>query len=57
MCTEDSKAYSVVSASSLRLLALPASFSHVETAGNAKETSAGKRGKTVQQNEPLDLAK
>lgn len=48
---------SAVSAGSLGLLALPASFPHVETADNAKEKSAVKRGERVQQKEPLDLAK
>lgn len=45
------KSYSVVSAvsaSSLGLLSLPASFPHVETADNAKEMSAGKRGERMQ---------
>lgn len=49
---EKSKSYSVVSvvsAGSLGLLALPASLSHVETADNAKEKSAGKRGDRVQE--------
>lgn len=49
--------YSVVSASSLGLLALSASFPHAKTADNAKEKSAGKRIERVKQKEPLDLAK
>lgn len=49
--------YSVVSASSLGLLALSASFPHAETADNAKEKSAGKRIERMQQKEPLVLAK
>lgn len=57
---QKSKPYSVVSAvsaSSLGLLSLPASFPHVETAENAMAKSAGIRGESVQQSEPLNLGK
>lgn len=55
--TQPYSVVSAVSARSLGLLTLPASFPHVETAENAKKTSAGKRGERAQQKEPPEWAK